>query len=270
MRLPIEFLSKKSFEEKDIEIIITKNKRRKDKTIDQIIDENWVRIRNKAKLKNIVFYDSPLTRVSNIVEKNGKIIFTLGLTTFKDRIGILPDAKEFLKQGKAYMPNPLTVGTVIVTSDDKIPIEIRKSGTAIDFTAEYEGFTPPIFHEPAGFVRPSRDDNDPRNTVKNVILSEIFESKDTALRIIKNELLGVIYNTVLDETFCCFNTQIDYKWKELMRLKEDKYFCLDADKKTIENFLRKPSLYIYSYTFVNLLLFGRKRWGRSFMEELKI
>ncbi len=255
MVLPVEFLSKNTYDESQIEVVLTNYKRETNPEIENRIEKNWNIFEEEAKNKKIKFYNGHLARCVNVEEKNGKIIFTTGEATFKERMGILPGNEIYLKfhKNKSYMPNPLTVGTVIVTNDGKIPIEIRGSDTAVSIVAKFVDTKIPMLHEPSGFVLPE-DGSDPRKTV----MRNIYEIAKSKVNVIENKLVGVIYEPNIDETFCCFVTKIGNSSENFLNDPE-KFVWINNTKEDIEKLLDSSTMPIFVYTRASLQIYLNNR-----------
>ncbi|XP_062576615.1 uridine diphosphate glucose pyrophosphatase NUDT22-like [Saccostrea cucullata] len=99
--------------------------RRKHNDYDQQIDVNW----NKRVSENPKIFNGTKFRLSSVSLSNDILTLNLGLTCYKDFLGtnwgknakvLGEDGVRDFQDSQAYMSDPLGVGTIVLTTDDKV------------------------------------------------------------------------------------------------------------------------------------------------------
>jgi hypothetical protein len=280
--LPIEIISRMVYEEKDIIVKSTNQRRTPDVYIDKRIEENWERFKEWSIERGLPTYYSDYARIVDI-ECDGKITFHTGITDFKERMGILPSTdihRKFGKKAKKYLPNSFTEATIALLKDETsstkiIPIELREAAcnvTAVGYLLQFMHMRPPVYNTITGFISNEKDGSDPRKGIRRKLSAEL-NLPEIADKLERNIMLGVFYDPNIDETTPCFKSELNCSWQKVKQgIPEEKrrfFYALKNEKNAITNFLNSPiqDFQILPCTSMNLLFHLYDEWGGKYLES---
>ena len=216
----------------------------------EFIERKW----NTAFKKNKILFNGLLFRLDNYSSTNGFLNLRLSKTTYKFFFG--SRSEEFEKKfGKKFIANPLSVGTLIETSDKKLLFGRRLN--TLDFD-------PGLFSVLAGTMDAKIDlTNNVPDPFKS-LLRELYEEKSIAEKeVIESRCLGLVYNSKYKQTYLPFFTRINISSETLLEkpcneLEFRKFFLVNSTVKAVENFL-VPQIQDFSQTcLANIILWEKK------------
>jgi len=110
---------------------------KRDKDLDEFIQEGWELQCDKMLAQNHNFYDGPLVRFEGSEFSSSHLVVKLSKSIhYSDVVGLRARPfEQFQYLGEDYMPNAFSVMSVLVTADDKLPIGWRQTG---DWEKAYE------------------------------------------------------------------------------------------------------------------------------------
>lgn len=207
------------------------------------IDKEWTQ---EVRKKPIIF-DGKLFHVKRQEFLLSQLIFHTCKSSFKEWVGT-KDNKFKLLFGQNRVVRPLSVGTMIITSDDRWIIGRRQK--TYDFEGQYTLL--------AGYMSPDKDivnsKPDPFIAIKREIEEETGISKDQDIRTIK--CLGV---DGTNQPYLAFTTQLRLSHNEMISKKpaEKEFRKLEGyqhDKKTLKDFIVSKYKEMTPHTLSHMLM----------------
>jgi 8-oxo-dGTP pyrophosphatase MutT (NUDIX family) len=207
------------------------------------IDKKW---NYEVKKKSSIF-DGKLFHVKRQEFLLPRLVFDTCMSSFKEWIGT--KRNEFKKLfGQKRIIKPLSVGSMIVTSDNKWIIGRRLE------TYNFEGQYTLL----AGYMDPDRDiinfKPDPFFAIKREIVEETGIDKN---RDISN--IACLGLDCTDQPYLAFSTQLGISYDELIsNMPEEKEFrnfeAYQYEKQSIENFITSKYKELTPHTLANMLM----------------
>ncbi|XP_061168090.1 uridine diphosphate glucose pyrophosphatase NUDT22-like [Saccostrea echinata] len=161
--------------------------RRKHNDYDKQIDANW----NKRVSDNPKIFNGTKFRLSSVSLSNDTFTMNLGLTCYKEFLGtnwcknakfLAEDGVRDFQDSQAYMSDPLGVGTIVLTTDDKVIFLTR---------SEHCAEAPGLWDVPGGHP-------EPQEIVGKIPLEEIKFSDLNEEKVV-SEIYDSIMREVVDE-----------------------------------------------------------------------
>lgn len=202
------------------------------------------------------FHDGPLVHLHGLREQEGQLYFTLLRTTFKEYIGTgRPDFKISVS-GRIH---PVSVGTVVLTSDAKLIHGRRKN-------VEFEG----VIGVPGGLVNPDADGRNRSLDFFIALRRELCEEVGIRESDVRHTLcLGVIGK---EQLYLAFVTEINLRYVELMKLRPvevefEKFNVTPADSLSVALFLSRCRESMATYALANFLVYGGWSFGEKWLDS---
>jgi 8-oxo-dGTP pyrophosphatase MutT (NUDIX family) len=213
-----------------------------------IIEREW---KKEAKKKPTIF-DGKLFHVKRQEFVLHRLVFDTCISSFKEWIGTKSNEfKELFGQNRIIFIKPLSVGTMLVTADNKWIIGRRLK--TYDFEGQYTLL--------AGYMDPDKDivnsKPDPFFAIKREIEEETGINKDCDIGNIT--CLGL---DGTDQPYLAFSTQLKMSYNELIsnipKEKEFKKFeAYQHERQSIENFIISNYKELTPHTLANMLMSHR-------------
>lgn len=168
-------------------VINEKFNRRRHHAHDQQINANW----NKRVRENPKIFNGTKFRLSSVSLSGNALSLDLGLTCYKDFLGtnwsensksLANDGVRDFQDSQAYMSDPLGVGAIVLTTDNKVMFLKRSKHCAE---------APELWDVPGGHP-------EPQEIIGKIPLEEIKMSKLNDQRVVR-ELYDSILREVVDE-----------------------------------------------------------------------
>lgn len=244
------------FHEKDLVIIHINKEKKYPKKIKSFIDKICKEKIASDETKN----DSKLFRVDSYKLKNKKLFLVLENTSYKCFIGT--GNKEFVsKFGLKNIANPLSVGAVVVTSDNKLIIGKRLNNLY---------FNPGKYSIFGGTMDRKKDFFDGSPNPFKAILREIHEEigiREIPIKTIT--CLGLVYNLDYYQTYMPFFIETNISCGKLKKYltfptqEFEDFIYIEFDKGSIANFLIKNYDKLSQTCLANILLLGKYKFGNG-------
>jgi 8-oxo-dGTP pyrophosphatase MutT (NUDIX family) len=225
----------------------------------EAIDRIW--LRNVA--SGIRLFDGRLFEVSSHKVLDQILLIELRNTSYKIFVGARD--KEFTSEfGRKMKANPLSVGAVVLTSDNRFIVGRRRSDLY---------FNKGKYAVIAGVMDREKDFTNGAPDPFEAILRELWEEKGVDRKDVKEILsLGLVYNIDYDQTYMPFYVRLGIPLSTLEKTvpqeqEFEKFIYIDAELGVVSNFLIQTIGLLSQTCLGNILLFGKKTFGEAWMKE---
>lgn len=207
------------------------------------IEREW---KNEVKMKPAIF-DGKLFHVKRQDSSQSGLIFDTCISSFKEWIGTRSNGFNKLF-GQHRVIKPLSVGSMIVTSDNKWIIGRRSK------TYDFEG----QFTLLAGYMDPDKDIVNSKPDPLFALMREIEEETGIS-RIQDIGRVACLGLDGIDQPYLAFNTQLKISYVELIsNIPEEKEFRklegYNYNKQSIERFVKSNYKELTPHTLANILM----------------
>jgi len=209
-------------------------------------------------------FDAKLFRVTSVKLLNQKLCISLENTSYRNFVGSRPDS--FLsKFGADLTANPLSVGTLLATSDNYLMIGKRRMDL---------DFNPGKYSTIAGMMDRDKDIKNGTPDPFMAVIRELHEEKNIKWDDVKDLVcLGAVYSQEYNQTYLPFYARLMLSREEVnsrtpLENEFDEFFFIDTNDSTLSNWIKAHSD-ASSETFIaNLLLFGGHEFGNDWRVQV--
>jgi 8-oxo-dGTP pyrophosphatase MutT (NUDIX family) len=225
----------------------------------KLIDRIWLqKVSSGTRL-----FDGKLFGVISYSVKGQVLFLELQNTSYKYLVGT--GDREFISSfGHKETANPLSVGAVVVTSDNRFVVGKRRNDLY---------FNPGKYSIIAGTMDREKDFTDGKPDPFRAVLRELLEEKGVNQNSIREILcLGLIYNVDYNQSYLPFSIVLGVSSQALMNSfpQEDEFenfVYVKVDKESVLNFLAENRDRVSQTCMGNILLFGRKVFGGAWLRN---
>jgi 8-oxo-dGTP pyrophosphatase MutT (NUDIX family) len=225
----------------------------------EMIEAIW----QKKKSSGIELFDGKLFELVSYRGKDQALFLELQNTSYKYLVGTVDH--EFASSfGPTKTANPLSVGAVVVTSDNRFVVGKRRSDLYFD---------PGKYSIIAGTMDREKDFTEGTPDPFKAILRELSEETGVNEEQAREVLcLGLIYNTDYNQTYLPFSIDVGLSSEALknslpLEPEFESFVYVRADKESMLDFLMKNYSRVSQTCIGNMLLFGGKKFGVTWLRN---
>ncbi|WXG47437.1 MAG: NUDIX hydrolase [Candidatus Atabeyarchaeum deiterrae] len=226
----------------------------------KLIERIWL----EKKASGIRLFDGKLFEVISYKTRDQILSLELQNTSYKYLVGTR-EAEFVSKFGSEMISNSLSVGAVVVSSDDCFVLGKRRSDLY---------FNPGKYSTIAGTMDPEKDFKGGNPDPFEAILRELFEEKGVEESNVRDALcLGLIYNIEYKQTYMPFYIKLGISCGALQnsspREEEfERFIYVKADGNGVSDFLAKNLEQVSQTCQGNILMFGKRMFGIPWFKDI--
>lgn len=246
-----QILHKGEFSSDQVQITYREGRIQQHEEALQFISTKW----KKAQAENSELFNGRLYRLDNHTVTKNLLQLSVSDTDYKEYVGTR-DIDFVNKFGMEFTSNPISVGIVLITLDNKIilgrrtnDVDIEKSKIAVM----------------AGYADPSLDCKENKPDLFYAVKREVSEELLIDMNSISNlKSLGLVYNSCRNQTYMPFQGQIQAYADDIQNFNKKEFsqiIMIDNEKQTIIDFIGAmkellsditvPTLKIYAELYEN-------------------
>jgi 8-oxo-dGTP pyrophosphatase MutT (NUDIX family) len=259
MMLGFKILVNETFNRQQLSISYRDKEKSYPNEVVKLINRIWL----QKVSSGIRLFDGKLFEVLSYRVKDQVLFLELQNTSYKYFVGT--GDHEFISTfGGKETANPLSVGAVVVTSDNYFVVGKRRNNLYFNL-GKYSII--------AGTMDREKDFTDGKPDPFGAILRELMEEKGVNQNNVREILcLGLIYNVDYNQTYLPFSIVLGVSSEALMNSlpQEDEFenfIYVKVGKESLFNFLAENCDLISQTSMGNILLFGRKVFGETWLRN---
>ncbi len=218
------------------------------------IESEW----NETRKKYPGMFDGPLYDLRNLHAKDDELHMVLSDTSYKTYVGTRNEKFRTIFSAESAV-NPLSVGTIVITSDEKCIIGVR--GGHVD---SYHGQYGTI----AGYMEAGTDMTENLPDPFITMTRELEEESGVEPASIKQMVCLGLTGTY--QTLMAYKTAIEMTSQEFLahtptEFEFTEFKILNLDRNSIHEFIRSENARIAPYCLANLMLLGINEFGMDWV-----